>query len=107
MHGRHDDTTWPACLALSPDGSLLASGSTGLFGASTIKVGGMGAGVCAPGLLASGLHAKVGRWEQGWGAKCCVCSARKQPTTYLLLPALHKPPCTSLYTLAGAATRYE
>jgi hypothetical protein len=38
MHGRHEDTTWPACLALSPDGSLLASGSTGPFGASTIKV---------------------------------------------------------------------
>lgn len=39
LHGRHDDTTWPACLALSCDGSLLASGSTGPFGASTIKVG--------------------------------------------------------------------
>lgn len=39
LHGRHDDTTWPACVALSPDGSLLASASTGMFGASTIKVG--------------------------------------------------------------------
>ena len=37
LHGRHEDTTWPACLALSPDGSLLVSGSTGPFGASTIK----------------------------------------------------------------------
>ncbi len=39
LHGRHDDTTWTACLALSSDGTLLASGSTGPFGASTIKVG--------------------------------------------------------------------
>lgn len=37
LHGRHEDYTWPACLALSPDGTLLASGSTGPFGASTIK----------------------------------------------------------------------
>lgn len=44
MHGRHEDTTWPACLALSPDGSLLASGSTGPFGASTIMVGWVGRG---------------------------------------------------------------
>ncbi|PRW56987.1 WD40 repeat-containing [Chlorella sorokiniana] len=52
LHGRHEDTTWPACLALSPDGSLLASGSTGPFGGSTIKVfqtasgGGRDAGDC-------------------------------------------------------------
>ncbi|KAL4452365.1 hypothetical protein ABPG75_008027 [Micractinium tetrahymenae] len=52
LHGRHDDTTWTACMALSPDGSLLASGSTGPFGASTIKVfqtgsgGGREAGAC-------------------------------------------------------------
>ncbi len=38
MHGRHVDTTWPACLALSGDGALLVSGSTGPFGHSTIKV---------------------------------------------------------------------
>ena len=38
MNGRHADTTWPSCLALSADGSLLASGSTGPFGQATVKV---------------------------------------------------------------------
>lgn len=37
LHGRHEDTTWPCALALSPDGTLLVSASTGLFGASTLK----------------------------------------------------------------------
>ncbi|GAB4818826.1 hypothetical protein N2152v2_005872 [Parachlorella kessleri] len=38
LHGRHEETTWPCCMALSRDGELLASGSTGLFGGCTIKV---------------------------------------------------------------------
>ncbi|KAK9862339.1 hypothetical protein WJX84_002227 [Apatococcus fuscideae] len=38
MNGRHADTTWPSCLALSPDGAMLASGSTGPFGQATIKI---------------------------------------------------------------------
>lgn len=37
LHGRHEDATWPTCMALSADGKLLASGSTGPFGGSTIK----------------------------------------------------------------------
>ena len=52
MHGRHEDTTWPACLALSADGALLASGSTGPLGASTIKVG--------AGALVAGLTPETG-----------------------------------------------
>lgn len=44
LHGRHEDTTWPACMALtSSDGEgqprdLIASGSTGPFGGSTVKL---------------------------------------------------------------------
>ena len=38
LHGRHEDTTWPVCMALSSDGALLASGSSGPCGGSTIKV---------------------------------------------------------------------
>lgn len=38
LHGRHDDTCWPVTLALSPNGSLLASGSSGPFGGATIKL---------------------------------------------------------------------
>ncbi len=38
MHGRHEDMTWPVCMALSSDGALLASGSSGPCGGSTIKV---------------------------------------------------------------------
>ncbi|KAK9866498.1 hypothetical protein WJX84_004408 [Apatococcus fuscideae] len=38
LSGRHADTTWPSCLALSPDGAFLASGSTGPFGQATVKV---------------------------------------------------------------------
>jgi WD40 repeat protein len=38
MQGRHEDMTWPCVMALSPDGSLLATGSTGPFGGSTIKL---------------------------------------------------------------------
>ena len=50
LHGRHEETTWPCCVALSPDGELLASGSSGLFGGSTIKVG----AAVARGLYSSG-----------------------------------------------------
>lgn len=51
LHGRHEDTTWPACMALTTPGGrgrstkeegeeryLIASGSTGPFGGSTIKL---------------------------------------------------------------------
>eukprot|EP00887_Chlorella_sp_A99_P002098 scaffold21.g2098.t1 len=38
LHGRHEDTTWPCCMALSPDGRVLATGSNGPFGGSTIKL---------------------------------------------------------------------
>jgi WD40 repeat protein len=44
LHGRHEDTTWPTCMALTPfdnEGQLrdlIASGSTGPFGGSTIKL---------------------------------------------------------------------
>ena len=37
LHGRHEDTTWPCCMAISPDGTTLVTGSTGPFGGSTIK----------------------------------------------------------------------
>ena len=66
LHGRHEDTTWPACLALSPDGSLLASGSTGHFGASTLKLfrtsgaGGHEAGACLASVAQLGYHQKGG-----------------------------------------------
>lgn len=64
MHGRHEDTTWPTCLALSPDGGLLASGSTGPFGASTIKLfqagggGGREAGACLASFAQLGYHTR-------------------------------------------------
>jgi WD40 repeat protein len=38
LHGRHEDLTWPICLAVSDDGKFLASGSTGPFGGATIKI---------------------------------------------------------------------
>ena len=38
LHGRHEDATWPLCMALSRDGLLLASASSGPCGGSTIKV---------------------------------------------------------------------
>ena len=63
MHGRHEDTTWPGCMALSPsigeiidDGeekkgnpqkkAVLVTGSTGPFGASTLKAFDPSTGSC-------------------------------------------------------------
>jgi hypothetical protein len=48
LHGRHEETTWPCCMALSPEGELLASGSNGLFGGSTIKVANLGVSNFSP-----------------------------------------------------------
>ena len=50
MHGRHEDTTWTSCMDIgpleTPAATLLASGSTGPFGASTLKLFDATAGEC-------------------------------------------------------------
>lgn len=54
LHGRHEDTTWPVCLDYfdghqegMPDGaSIVASGSNGLFGGSTLKLFDFNSGNC-------------------------------------------------------------
>lgn len=50
MHGRHEDTTWPLCMALGPhngrEPQLLVTGSSGPFGSSTLKAYDAGSGAC-------------------------------------------------------------
>ena len=94
MHGRHEDTCWPACLALSPDGGLLASGSTGPFGGSTIKVGGW---ACRGG-SSSGC-----RWQsdrEGWRA--AETTLKRMPTH----PPRPAPP-PQVFQAAGGGGGHE
>ena len=53
LHGRHEDATWPVCMAVhEPDDDghsiprFLLSGSNGLFGGSTLKVFDIESGDC-------------------------------------------------------------
>ena len=47
LNGRHDDMTWPQCMDISPKNGMMVTGSTGFFGASTLKVfDAVGSGSC-------------------------------------------------------------